>query len=251
MAIPTIQWNEGNPSGTQEKSLGAERIRELKTQFREIFSVDHIMSSSGNGDTWGYHNKCTFYNQSTDSIPVANTGCLYAKDVDSKSALHWIDENLDGGQLISSAGFIGGMAGEIRIWSGLIADIPNGWALCDGVSNPLNLVNKFIRGVNTKIIDPGTEDGNNEIFLTTNNLPADHKHTMNPSSGDHTHLIWSNWFIDGTTNIIYMTLTGGHYNEPDFITGDGSHTHSINNTGNSEGLNNRPAYLEEVFIIKT
>ena len=249
MAIPTIEWDEGNPSGAQAKSLGAQRIRELKTQFREIFNVDHNMSSFGSGNSWGYHDKCTFYNRSSDSIPDTDTGCLYTKNYEDKSALYWIDENLDWVQLISSKGFVGGMTSEVRIWKGLLADIPVGWSLCDGTGTTPNLVGKFIRGINTSTTDPGGTGGSDTVTLVTANLPA-HTHTSSTESG-HYHGIKYTWRVaNGEITLYGVDATVAPYYAGIIETG-GGHNHTANSTGNGELFDNRPAYLENAFIIKT
>lgn len=255
MATPTIEWDESNPSGVQAKSLGAVRIREMKTQFREIFSVDHIMSSSGSGATWGYHKKCTFYNRSLASIPPASTGCLYAMNSNSKSALFWIDENDNEVQLTNSLGFIGGMTGEVRIFSGLIANIPPGWALCDGVSNPLNLIGKFIRGINTSVTEPGTPGGADSISLST--MPA-HTHTAScgSTSAPHAHSItyYTNEYYNkgaGATTKYFSTYHPSTYGATDQGTSShNDHSGTSGSSGSGTGFDNRPAYLENVFIIK-
>ncbi len=245
MAIPTTEWDESNPPGPQTKSLGAIRKRKVKTQLREIFEIDHNMDSSGSGDTWGYHNKCTFYNRSADSLPAANTGCLFSKDVDSKSELHWVDENDDVIQITSKGEVIAGLTGEVRIWSGAIADIPEGWALCDGVSNPLNLIGKHIRGVNSAITDPGTAGGNDSLTLSSTYAPS---HTHDLTDGTHSHYISANNFA-GPSPVLSERTGLDEFRDPTYING-GAHTHSLTAV-TGVAFDNRPVYLEEAFIIKT
>lgn len=45
-------------------------------------------------------------------------------------------------------------AGAIVVWSGLLADIPSGWVLCDGTNGTPDLRDQFIRGA-----APGQEPG--------------------------------------------------------------------------------------------
>lgn len=59
MAVPTVAWSEATPAGTDDIRDGDNRIRELKTQIREIITVDHKMASSASGATWGYHEQVT------------------------------------------------------------------------------------------------------------------------------------------------------------------------------------------------
>lgn len=61
MAVkPTTSWSESAPAGTQNASLGDDRIRELKTQLREVVDEDHKFDSSGQDEDMGKHDRCTF-----------------------------------------------------------------------------------------------------------------------------------------------------------------------------------------------
>ena len=79
----------------------------------------------------------------------------------------------------SSSSIIGGTpsglvpTGVICMWSGTLATIPSGWALCDGNNGTPNLVAKFIRGVNTSGTNPGTTGGADAITPAgTNSTPT-------------------------------------------------------------------------------
>jgi len=50
-------------------------------------------------------------------------------------------------------------AGTIIMWHGLLANIPTGWALCDGTLGTPNLIDKFVKGVATAATNPGTTGG--------------------------------------------------------------------------------------------
>lgn len=66
--------------------------------------------------------------------------------------------------------------GEIRMFSGLESEIPEGWHICDGTEGTPNLIDKFIKasrvageeGGNTELVDGG-------LTLTEENIPA-HTH---------------------------------------------------------------------------
>jgi len=60
MAVPTVAHNEATPAGTDYIREGDDRIREFKTQVREVIAVDHKMDSAGSGATWGMHKWITF-----------------------------------------------------------------------------------------------------------------------------------------------------------------------------------------------
>lgn len=74
----SVAWDETSPAGTQDISLGDDRIREFKTQFRERFAVDHHASAADDGNT-GYHEKTTLINQASDPAQVASALILYSK----------------------------------------------------------------------------------------------------------------------------------------------------------------------------
>ena len=97
------------------------------------------------------------------------------------------------------AGFTKGM---ILMWSGLISQIPEGWALCDGQDGRPNLLGKFVMGVSSATTDPGGTGGNNTTVLTESQLPSHNhnislpsvtcSHTLTTSSeGAHTHQVSS------------------------------------------------------------
>jgi hypothetical protein len=264
MAIPAIEWNEGNPSGTQEKSLGAERIRELKTQVREIFGVDHIMpyaeGVTTQGNDWGLHDKVTFYAYSGSYIPTANTGILYAKDVTTgdvtRTELFWVnetdtDEEI---QITSQGNIVAGMPNEIRMWKGSLASIPTGWTLCDGNNGTPNLIDKFVRGIVTNTTEPKTEPddaGTNDLTLSASNLPS-HTHTTStvyPGYGYHYHGIVIGT-SSGAGNYLMRDLMSNYLGTMDPAY-DGTHSHSIeNNTPAGATFNKRPGYFEFAFIMK-
>jgi len=252
MAIPTIEWDEGNPSGTQAKSLGAKRIRELKTQFQEIFGVDHIISSFGSGDSWGYHSKCTLHVPESDPLPAENTGMLVAgNDSDTdKAELAWIDENDNVIQITSGGSCNVGIPQEIRMWAGTLENIPYGWYLCDGNNSTPNLIAKFIRGIHTNITEPGEHPdgtGSDTVTLDIDNVPS-HTHTTT-SDGTHTHVI-NAYLSSGTSAITPYGQTLDNVNEAGLFSTESAHTHTTASSGSGTAYNNLPAYLELGFIMK-
>ena len=255
MAIPTIQWDESNPSGQGQKAKGGERIREFKTQLREILGVDHYMTSSGNGDQWGFHDKVTLYEQSSDPLPSVNTGVLYTKEVNSKAELFWNSENdfLSAMQLTSEGDFIAGMKNEVRIFSGALADIPAGWSICDGTGTKPNLIDRFVRGVNSAVTNPGTSGGNSTITMTEANMPT-HTHTVgNESLPGHQHQILVGRSATGS-NPARAYFKGAY--EPhtavvvNWYAEESTHTHTTSSAGSGSSWTNLPAYMDMIYIIK-
>lgn len=178
--------------------------------------------------------------------------------------------------------------GFIGMWSGSVATIPTGWALCDGSSGRPDLRDRFIVGAGSTYT-VGTTGGANSVVLTESNLPA-HNHSFSGSgtasnSGAHTHPITDTGHShvmhgEGPTpgggylsnnNSLYSGGGASYFGvtaspDTDMKTGTsvtgisvnsaGAHTHSITVTGvvGSSGSGvaheNRPPYYALAFIIK-
>lgn len=257
MSIPTTSWDETAPAGSQSVSLGDDRIRELKTQLREIIEVDHIMSDSGQGATWGMHNKATFYNQGADPTAVADAFILFAKDsAGSKSELHFIDEDSNSVQLTSGGDFVGGMQYEVRLWSGLTANIPTGWLICDGTNDTPNLTDKFVRGTDSITVRPnGGTGGADSITLAEANLPS-HTHTITVGNeAAHTHGIGVriNTVIQSNADsgVFYFAISSS--TSPGTSDAGSTHTHtgSASSVGSGTSFDNMPAYVALAYIMKS
>lgn len=82
-------------------------------------------------------------------------------------------------------------AGVIVMWSGSIATIPSGWALCNGAGGTPDLRDRFVVGAGSSYA-VGNTGGANTVTLTTSNIPS-HTHSISGSgttsgqSNDHTH----------------------------------------------------------------
>ncbi len=139
--------------------------------------------------------------------------------------------------------------GLISMWSGLISEIPDGWVLCDGNNGTPNLKDRFIMGAVTDATINKT-GGQNEVTLTVEQMPS-HSHSGSTGiGGSHTH------------NVTVVDGVGGSYNHPPLqgsptrtsqtTNSAGSHSHSlsINNTGEGQPHENRPAFYKLAFIMK-
>ncbi|MAH44403.1 hypothetical protein CMI37_01145 [Candidatus Pacearchaeota archaeon] len=78
--VPTTSWDEAEPLGSRPKSQGDDRIRELKTQIREVVDVDHKFDSSGQGATFGYHTAAHLIVSGSDPTTVSDVVIVYSKD---------------------------------------------------------------------------------------------------------------------------------------------------------------------------
>lgn len=126
-------------------------------------------------------------------------------------------------------------AGTISMWSGTIASIPAGWALCDGGGGRPDLRDRFSYGTDS----PGSTGGStsHSHTLTTDG----HTHTLN-SGGAHTH----NRGAEG----------GELVPDNDAATIGDFHSHSAsssddhNHGGLSSASNVFPSFYTLAFIIK-
>ena len=125
--------------------------------------------------------------------------------------------------------------GGIIMWSGTIANIPTGWVLCDGSNGTPNLIAKFIRGVATNSTNPGTTGGSDTHTLTTAEMPA---HTHTDSGHTHANSSWS-----------YQNSSGGSTSTQGVSVGTG--TANIQSTGGGQAHENRPAFYEIAYIMRT
>ena len=111
--------------------------------------------------------------------------------------------------------------GVIVMWSGILASIPEGWALCDGNNGTPDLRDRFILGAAAGEA-PGATGGSHTKKLTAAELPG-HTHTFTSgSAGSHTHTgKTGNQSVSHTH--AFTTASGG------------SHTHSISSVSHAHG----------------
>ena len=103
MTIPTQSWSEATPAGSDNASAGDNRIREMKTQIREVIDIDHKFASTGTDDDNGKHDRCSFIE--TDDIGSGAEGLpiLGAQTISDKPELVYTDED-DNDIQITNAG---------------------------------------------------------------------------------------------------------------------------------------------------
>jgi microcystin-dependent protein len=175
--------------------------------------------------------------------------------------------------------------GVVVMWSGSLATIPAGWALCDGLRYQINtttgltevvgvggfltpdLRERFIVGAGssdngsvagTIQYSPGPGGGLNEVTLTAAQIPA-HNHGVNLTTspnGAHSHTYDKS---DNCYDIVASGQSGCWLLVPGSTVTNTSttpnHTHSVtgntdNNTGGGSAHENRPPYYALAFIIK-
>lgn len=91
--VPTVSWSETTPAGSDDASAGDNRIRELKTQIREIVNVDHDFPSSGQAADNGQHKQVTLQEQADLGTGAAGATILGNQTVSGKGELIYTDED--------------------------------------------------------------------------------------------------------------------------------------------------------------
>lgn len=134
--------------------------------------------------------------------------------------------------------------GMIMLWSGSIATIPSGWALCNGSSGTPDLRDRFIVGAGSTYAVAATGGSADAIVVS-------HNHTATSSVTDpgHTH--------SGTVGSASFTPQGGSGPSTPFqSTSIGSNTTgitvstSVASTGSSGTNANLPPYYALAYIMK-
>ena len=148
--------------------------------------------------------------------------------------------------------------GVIVIWSGTLASIPSGWALCDGethegVITP-DLRDSFVYGASDSE-EPGATGGAATHSHTYSDLP-EHTHTASSSvAGEHSHeyeVPDVNRQVASGLNYSAMLRSTGHPRTSS--DGDHSHTITIDSAGQASPVTDEastlPPYYKVAFIIK-
>jgi len=151
--------------------------------------------------------------------------------------------------------------GGIIMWSGSIASVPSGWALCDGSNGTPDLRNRFVVGAGSTYAVAATGGSADAIAVS-------HTHTASTSTaGNHQHFTFNGGFFTSSsaiTNTTYPLYAAGAGDQQYDIKGNstvsdrgltntaGNHTHTVtvNSTGSSGTNANLPPYYALAYIQK-
>lgn len=156
--------------------------------------------------------------------------------------------------------------GSIVMWSGSIATIPSGWALCDGTNNTPDLRERFIVGagstdngavIGTTAYAPGNVGGLNSVTLTAaqsglvshNHLITDPGHLHTIAAGRDFAVFINNEANAGSGSSGNEVSGSVHPSNTDAAMSD----ITINNVPAANALQaheNRPPYFALAFIMK-
>jgi microcystin-dependent protein len=154
--------------------------------------------------------------------------------------------------------------GVIVMWSGTIANIPTGWALCNGSNGTPNLTNKFIVGAHNGVgigtsatAGPGFSADNGILTdnYTPGNFGGETSHQLSiPELASHTHTLVPNLEVP-------QSSASGMIFQNNILQGDGGNkrTHTIiqdpspivTTVGGSKYHENRSPYYALAFIMRT
>lgn len=186
-------WNETTPTNGDLANEIDDFMRDMKIGVRSRMAHEHIWSSSQTATgSDGQHRFITLTTQTSAPGLVYGTstqaGAVYA--ISSGTGVSLVARNSAGYEvLLHQSTYNGGGVvpkGGIIMWSGTVANIPVGWALCNGSSGTPDLRDKFIVGAKqddagaakTNVSGSLTQSGGAAtVTLTTNEMPA-HTHTV-------------------------------------------------------------------------
>lgn len=100
--VPTVSWAETTPAGSDQINAGDNRIREMKTQIREVIDVDHDFPSSGQATDNGQHKRVTLQEQADLGSGAVGTTILGNQTVSGKGELVYTDEDDNDIQITAS-----------------------------------------------------------------------------------------------------------------------------------------------------
>ncbi len=189
MSVPTTSWDETSPAGSDALALGDNRIRELKTQIREVIDVDHQFNSSGSDADNGKHNKVSLLEAADIGTGATGKPILGAQTVNSKAELVFTDEDDNDLVLTKGGGQNYGAPAAVANMAGIMNFIyPVGIVVTLGVStNPGTLF-----GVGTWTAIAGKVivgiDGTQTEFDTLDETGGAKTHTLSTAEiPSHTH----------------------------------------------------------------
>ena len=127
--------------------------------------------------------------------------------------------------------------GGIIMWSGTVAAIPTGWALCDGTNGTPNLTGKFVVHADADsggTYDVGDTGGADSVTLTTSQIPS------------HTHSYTDSYVLQSSLNPgIDIDFNSTTWNP------NGVLNKTTGSAGSGGSHENRPPYYALAYIMKT
>lgn len=143
------------------------------------------------------------------------------------------------------------VSGTILMWAGTLANIPDGWFLCDGNNGTPNLLDQLPKQVPDGTTDPGATGGTDSFTLSTSQLPGHNHGGSTSSNGQSRHSYDYNFEgIDSGDNQYEPDPNGDSTASTESAGGHG-HTGSLANAGGGGSIDNRPAFYRVAYIMKS
>jgi microcystin-dependent protein len=154
------------------------------------------------------------------------------------------------------------------MWSGALASIPDGWALCDGTNSTPDLTDRFIVATGTTYTAIGATGGQDSFTIAETNIPEhDHDFSAAPTLPDHVHGAGGYRVQDhypssvnlgtatttvnaGTMTYANRSVTGNSGNPTTSPAINVSGTTTTYGSATPTAIDNRPAYYALAFIMK-
>lgn len=138
--------------------------------------------------------------------------------------------------------------GGIIIWSGTLAAVPSGWALCNGTNGTPDLRDRFVVGAGSTYAVGATGGSKDAIVVA-------HSHTAtSATAGSHSHSYSIPLYSEiGGVNFVGDAPNNGQtgtWNGTTNTNGNHSHTITVNSTGSSGTDANLPPYYALAYIMK-
>lgn len=211
MTVPSTAWSETSPAGSDSISLGDNRIREFKTQVREVVGVDHKFESSGQHVDMGKHKQVTLLEQADIGIGESGKTALGAQTISGKPELVYTDEDDNDIQLTKGGVAYPSQSTVLADWSKIMNLVyPIGSVVTLGVStNPATLfgvgtwtaiAGKVIVGIDA------TQTEFDALNETGGAKTVTHSHTI-PNNTQQTNVGWDG---DGCGAKYYTTISHNH-----------------------------------------
>jgi hypothetical protein len=118
--VPTTSWSETSPAGNTSISSGDDRIRELKTQIREVIGVDHDFPSSGQATDNGQHLQVTLQEQTDLGTGAEGTTILGNQTISGKGELVYTDEDDNDIQITKSGKLYPSQSTTLADWAAVM-----------------------------------------------------------------------------------------------------------------------------------
>ena len=147
-----------------------------------------------------------------------------------------------------------GYTNQIQMWNGLIANIPDGWIICDGANGTPDMRDKFVRGAGAGDEAGGTGGSETHLHAVTGNSAATaiaHVHKLNEAfTGAPTATVQvqsgTGVFVGSSSHLHCIYPFGSTVNT---ASTDPCHLHAI--SFNSAACSTLPSYHELIFIMRS